>query len=124
MEDKGIITPSIKRRICTKHGIYETAICELCKKQNAKIYNQQARNKESSKIYNTRRWQKLRAIQLIKNPLCVNFDACNNVATIADHIIEISDKGEAFSLDNLQSICQSCHNTKTAEAKRDRKKIQ
>lgn len=112
--------PSIKRKLCSKHGIYEGKKCEECKKQTAKIYNEQSRNKESTAVYNTRKWQKLREQQLIKEPLCINFSICGNVAKIADHIIEISQGGKPFDIDNLRSVCQSCHNTITAENRRNR----
>lgn len=112
--------PSIKKKHCQVHGTYETKSCELCKKQTAKTYNEERRNKDSTAVYNTRRWQKLRALQLSREPLCINFDVCHNVATIADHVIELSDGGEPFNIDNLESMCIGCHNTKTAKAKRFR----
>lgn len=108
--------PSIKRKVCPKHGIYNTKSCELCKKQTAKTYNQQSRNKDSSAIYNTTRWRKVRIQQLLRNPLC----KCGKIATIADHVKELKDGGEPFSFDNLESMCISCHNTKTAREKRVR----
>lgn len=117
--------PSINRRVCSKcQTIYTTKYCESCKKQTAKIYNQQSRNKESAKIYQSTQWRKLRLQQLTKEPLCINFHVCHNSTEnstmIADHIKEIASGGEAYSIDNLQSICLSCHNTKTAKEKRDR----
>ena len=108
--------PSIKRKLCPKHGIYTTKSCELCKKQSAKTYNQQSRNKESAAVYNTTRWRKVRKMQLMREPLC----KCGQIATIADHIKELVDGGEPFDLDNLESMCQSCHNSKTARVKRER----
>ena len=108
----GVKMPSIKRRLCPKHGIYTTDRCELCKKQSTKQYNSN-RDKENGKIYHNVKWRKTRALQLSKYPLCINFNDCYNVATIADHIKEVSDGGEHYSLDNLQSMCASCHNTKT-----------
>lgn len=112
--------PSIKRKACPTHGVYKTNRCEECKKQTAKTYNQQSRNKDSTAVYNTRRWQKVRKQQLMQEPLCINFESCHNEAKIADHIIELIDGGEAFSLDNLESMCIGCHNTKTAKTKRNR----
>ena len=112
--------PSIKRRLCPKHGIYTTNRCDICHKQTAKVYNEQSRSKESTAVYNTRRWKKLRAAQLSREPLCVNIVVCGNVATIVDHVVEIRDGGEPFSIENLESMCQCCHNTKTALVKRER----
>ena len=112
--------PSIKRRLCPIHGIINTNRCELCHKQTAKAYDKTARNKDNNKLYHSARWKKVRIKQLSMNPLCINFDTCHNVATIADHIKELVDGGEAFSLDNIQSICKSCHNTKTSQERDNR----
>ena len=112
--------PSIKRKICSKHGIYETKSCELCKQDNTKQYDEQSRSKDSYKIYHSTRWKKLRNRQLSKEPLCVNFAVCGNHASIADHIVEIKDSGEPFSINNLQSMCQSCHNSKSAQERANR----
>ena len=111
--------PSIKRKLCATHGIYETKRCEKCKKTNTKQYNA-SRDKENDKVYHSVRWRKLRKQQLMLHPLCINFDTCHNEATIADHIHEVKDGGEQFSLSNLNSMCQGCHNTKTAQQKRIR----
>ena len=105
--------PNINRRLCSKHGIYTTKVCELCKTAHTKDYNN-SRSKENSKIYHSTKWRKLRIQQLSKYPLCINFDTCHNVATIADHVVEVKDGGKHYSLDNLQSMCLSCHNAKTA----------
>ena len=68
--------------------------------------------------YNTARWKRLRKWQLAKEPLC---HMCKEVAlvreaTIADH--KDPHKGDIekfFNSDNLQSLCVSCHNSKTAK---------
>jgi len=38
-----------------------------------------------------------------------------------DHIIELSDGGSPFELDNLQLLCKPCHSKKSAKEKRNRK---
>jgi len=112
--------PSIKRKICTRHGIFEGSRCPQCKKKIENNYDKTSRHKERNKFYHSSRWKKVRDRQLSLNPLCINFEECGNVAEIADHIIEIKDKGDFFSLDNLQSMCKSCHNTKTAQERNNR----
>lgn len=63
------------------------------------------------------RWQRLRAIVLRANPLCV--DPYHRhpeqvvPATEVDHIIP-KRQGGTDSVDNLQSLCRECHNAKTA----------
>ena len=111
--------PSIKRKICPTHGIYSTVSCETCKKERNEIYNN-SRDKEAESFYHTQQWRKLRARQLTKEPLCINFDKCGNVATIADHIQEVKDGGLKFDIENLNSICASCHNEKTQREKKKR----
>jgi 5-methylcytosine-specific restriction enzyme A len=73
--------------------------------------------------YSTRRWERVRLQKLARNPLC---EACLQIGEIVpaeavDHRIPITEIGrkerrwaEAFPpLDQLASLCASCHNTKT-----------
>jgi 5-methylcytosine-specific restriction endonuclease McrA len=39
---------------------------------------------------------------------------CTQVATQADHIIEIADGGSPFDLGNGQAVCEPCHKLKTS----------
>ncbi len=36
------------------------------------------------------------------------------VASVVDHVVPIKDGGERFDAANLQALCVSCHNRKTA----------
>lgn len=75
-------------------------------------------------IYGTAWWKKLRDLQLIKQPLCemcLQFDIITE-ATVVDHIIEVKDGGEARDPDNLQSLCRACHQKKTGDEIRKRRK--
>ncbi len=47
---------------------------------------------------------------------------CGEKATDVDHVIEISDGGEEWDLENLQSLCDKCHKEKTAQSRRARSK--
>lgn len=106
------------KRICPVHGIYEKHSkqdrCPKCAKQSQKLYDKSERDKENMKFYQSAAWKKVRKIQLTQHPLCI---VCKKPATIVDHIIEIRDGGSKLSLSNLQSMCVSCHNAKTAAAK-------
>lgn len=71
--------------------------------------------------YNTSRWQKLRALKLSRSPIC---EICciygkPKPANAVDHIVPISAGGAPFPpLDELRSMCVSCHNYKTNVADR------
>ena len=71
--------------------------------------------KERNRFYQRSAWKKIRAAQLRIEPLC---RACREQgklieAGIVDHIIPISDGGEALDLSNLQSLCKPHHDAKT-----------
>jgi len=60
-------------------------------------------------VYNTRRWQALRADHLARHPLCAR---CTRTipAVIVHHRTPIRHGGDPWDPDNLESLCQSCHN--------------
>ncbi len=67
--------------------------------------------------YNTARWQRLRRLKLRTNPLCEDcmrsYTRLEPAAAV-DHIIPINSGGDAYPpLEDLRSLCASCHNTKT-----------
>lgn len=85
------------------------------------IYQHQ-RDERGKYIYSTYKWKKLRKQYATANPLCehcLRFDILEPVAVV-DHIKEISDGGEPYEWDNLQSLCHGCHSRKTASEKRAR----
>ena len=88
------------------------------KKDSTKHYDKYKRNTANSKFYHSAQWKRLREIHLNKEPLCF---ICQVPGEIADHIKEITDGGCATCLDNLQTFCKPCHNTKTAKAAKTRK---
>lgn len=54
--------------------------------------------------------------------LCQRFGIVTQ-ATVVDHIHEIKDGADPFDKSNMMPICRGCHNKKTAEeAKKRRKK--
>lgn len=76
--------------------------------------------------YNTQAWRKLRAAVLRDNPLCVECKK-NNITTVAkvvDHIQNVS-SGQTplqremlmWDVNNLQTMCQQCHNKKSGTEK-------
>lgn len=66
--------------------------------------------------YSTAAWQRLRQRKIAEFPLC---EPCRRrgkleIASCVDHVIAISAGGHPFpGLDELMSMCQSCHSVKT-----------
>lgn len=71
--------------------------------------------------YNTGRWRRLRAVKLSHDPLCY---ACllrgrTVAADTVDHMTPVRAGGDPFpALDELMSLCASCHSHKTQLADR------
>lgn len=56
-------------------------------------------------------WRRLRCLQLARQPVC---EVCGMPATVVDHRIPLRAGGERLDEANLQSLCERCHNRKTA----------
>ena len=67
-------------------------------------------------FYQTRQWRALRAAFLREHPLCVTCSAAGRivVGVVVDHVQPIKSGGARFDTKNLQALCVSCHNRKTA----------
>jgi len=62
-------------------------------------------------------WRRLREMVLARDPVCKNpFQIPNHLefSTVADHIVPVAKGGAECDLDNLQGLCKSCHDRKTA----------
>lgn len=74
------------------------------------------KRKESADKYNSKQWKVFRQIQLSKHPICAGCKA-NGFITSAqhvDHVFPWTQIGEHAFLHNIfQSLCQSCHSSKT-----------
>lgn len=67
--------------------------------------------------YGTRTWQRLRAAKLSTDPLCYACEMRGRIvpAVAVDHVVAIKRGGPPFPpLDGLMSLCEPCHNSKTA----------
>jgi 5-methylcytosine-specific restriction protein A len=79
-------------------------------------YNRKERPRYSKQLYKTVRWQRLRKQVLLKQPLCAECQRQGKItrATIVDHIKPHKGNLDLFwDEDNLQSLCKSCHDSKT-----------
>lgn len=67
-------------------------------------------------FYQSAAWRAVRAAFLREHPLCrVCFGRGLKVAArVVDHVLPLKDGGERFDWINLQSLCVSCHNAKSA----------
>lgn len=94
--------------------LVEGAYCDKHRKQMNNEYNQYLRDEDSKKFYNSTAWRKLARKQLIREPLCSIClkEGRASMAEIADHIKPITEGGERLDINNLQSLCRSCHNKK------------
>ena len=71
----------------------------------------------SHSFHHTVKWKKLRKTFAILNPLCKMCKDTNIIKPVdeVDHIIPVSQKPDLFfDWLNLQSLCRSCHEKKTA----------
>jgi 5-methylcytosine-specific restriction protein A len=73
---------------------------------------------ERQKLYATQRWRRLRLAHLKDNPLCVECDKQGLLvpAVVVDHAHGHAGdwRDRFFDADELQSLCQTCHNSKSA----------
>lgn len=74
-------------------------------------------------FYQSTQWRAVRAAFLRTHPLCVRCQQRERVvaAIVVDHIQPLKRGGARFDWSNLQSLCVSCHNTKTARETAERK---
>src|SRR5262245_29430553 len=66
--------------------------------------------------YSTQRWQRLRRQKLRAHPLCESCLLFGRIepANAVDHRVPVNSGGEPFPpLEQLASLCEPCHNTKT-----------
>ena len=78
------------------------------------------RKNPNKKFYQSSAWRSLRAKFIAAHPLCAECQKKGVVtpARVVDHILPINMGGAALSEDNLQALCDRCHNAKSARDKR------
>jgi 5-methylcytosine-specific restriction protein A len=111
--------PTLKNKICCYPGcglVVQSRYCDKHWKSTQATNNRYASAHRDAGWYNRAAWRNARLSQLRKQPLCQVCMSINIItpATVVDHITPRSDGGADLSQDNLQSLCTSCHNSKTA----------
>lgn len=74
------------------------------------------RRKETADKYNSKQWKVFRQIQLSKHPICAGCKSRGIItpAQHVDHVFPWMQIGEHAFIHNIyQSLCQSCHSSKT-----------
>src|SRR5512133_189563 len=68
-------------------------------------------------LYHTMRWKRIRAVGLKIEPLCreCKSKGKTKAATVRDHIVPVSKGGDFWDMNNHQSLCNSCHASKSGK---------
>lgn len=110
----------LKRKLCISHGIHTQKRCPVCKALQEANYDANRRDQSSKAFYQSKAWRRLREQALKRDAgLCL---LCGAKADVVDHIKEIKDGGAKLEIHNLQALCHSCHNQKSAKESQGRVK--
>ncbi|WGH50174.1 HNH endonuclease [Enterococcus phage Phi_Eg_SY1] len=122
MDGGDLIMPLKKCEVtyCRNKVPLGTMYCDKHMKKGKSEYNKRVRynsdNGKYSKFYHTPEWRATRKVKLLETPYC---EVCmrKGITTKADmvhHIIELRDPNggweKRLEMNNLESICYSCHN--------------
>jgi len=110
--------PYRAKKPCPHFGCKELTnggYCEAHKRAIDKSYDTHHRDKDMKRFYGSPSWRAARKVKLAKDPMC---EACKRggvlvVATVVDHILPVREGGARLAMENLQSLCHSCHSRKT-----------
>lgn len=80
-----------------------------------KLGKQEGRTVDNSAFYNSALWRKTRREFLNMYPLCITCKGkgITRLASVVDHKQPMSQGGDAIDWNNLQGMCDSCHNSKS-----------
>src|SRR5450756_2332853 len=110
------------KQYCKEAGCNQLVESGYCSNHSKPVTQQEIdRHRHDNKVYGNTTWRRLRRIKLSNNPLCELCLARGVVvqASQIDHIIPVAKQPELrLSLDNLQSLCETCHSKKTREENR------
>lgn len=110
----GVLKLAVKPKLpCNFPGcpelIDDGGYCDKHRLLVVKYYDKE-RDSSNKRGY-TAHWRKVRAMKLRRNPLCERCEARGKLkeARIVHHIVPIARGGAIHDMDNLMSVCRSCH---------------
>lgn len=120
------MVPMAPRRPCLTPGCRGWAepgsgYCVACRSQVNRMYNKERPGYAA--LYRTSRWRDAARRWLRSHPLCAECERQGRVTAgrIVDHIVpHRGDMSLFWNQENWQTLCQPCHNRKTATERRDR----
>ena len=110
--------PRTPRKPCSYQGcpnLTYDRYCDVHKRLMDAKYDRHLRDKDAVAFYHSQVWRRLRQNFLIEHPFCMECWKSGKLteATVVDHIIPIKKGGSALDEGNLQSLCASCHGSKS-----------
>lgn len=100
-----------RERISYYNPVHATADRAYNEKRNA-----------DKRFYSRIAWLKLRALKLATDPLCEHCHKRGEL-TVAEHVHHVEEVRSrpdlALVMENLESLCESCHNAETARRQRE-----
>ena len=92
------------KRFCTAH--------RGARRQADRDYRAKRTDVAEQAFYRSERWKRLRAWKLARDPLC---EVClkegrTTPAAMVHHVTPVKAGGDPMAIDNLMSLCVSCHN--------------
>lgn len=97
---------------CRKYRRPPLGYCEDHTHLARKPHTHNNRRTERDPLYNSVAWNRAKRHQRSMEPLCRE---CKAAGTLVDHIVPINEGGDPFSQENLQTLCDRCHNRKRAQ---------
>lgn len=86
-----------------------------------RAYDSTRRDPAAKKFYNSDNWKRLRVLKLVETPYCEDCMIKGDLtpATTVHHVAELRQSADtARDLDNLRSLCHSCHSRHHARNRR------
>lgn len=120
---------------CGKVIPYNLKVCDECKNKQKedktnknRYYDNNYRDKEGIKFYNSKEWNRVKEIVKAKDKglcrLCLIKNEINYY-NIVHHIEERAERKDlALDINNLICLCSSCHNTVHSQYKNNKKEMQ
>ncbi|AMW98441.1 HNH endonuclease [Rummeliibacillus stabekisii] len=119
--------PSKPLKPCNKPGCAKLTTGRYCeahatqKTNDNRYYDRYARDQQATKFYHSTAWKKVRKLVIMESHgLCVQCYEEGKIVLgrVVDHIIPLKeDWSKALDINNLQYLCQACHNRKTRQGK-------